>query len=315
MRTFAQKQHQPQKVASSSLARSHTANQGLHHREAELSKLEARAEEPDAELTAATLPRFGHDFSRIPRHPPAAGAIQTKLAISKPGDTYEQEADRIADQVTATPAHPSVSSAPTRIQRFSGQSNGQQMDAAPASVDQALTGPGRPLEPGLRKDMEQRFGYDFSRVRVHSGSEAVNGARAVLARAYTFGNEIAFARGEYAPATAEGKRLLAHELVHVVQQTSGQEVGAGRISTAYRMLQRSPDVQESGSGGKTVSVYEEKSARVTRITESEFQQNYIDNNIVLATGLAIPETTWENIDDDRVPQMRLTYRDGRTLDN
>jgi hypothetical protein len=148
---------------------------------------------------------------------------------------------------------------------------------------------------------------------VHSDSEAGNGARAVLARAYTFGNEIAFARGEYAPATPESKKLLAHELVQVVQQTSRQELGAGRISAAYRMVQRSPDVQESG-GGKTVSVYEEKSAQVTRITESEFQQNYIDNNIVLATGLAVPGTTWENIDDDRVPQMRLTYRDGRTLD-
>jgi hypothetical protein len=305
MRTFTQKQHQPQKLVSASLA---------HHREAELSKLEARAEQSDAEVTAATLPRFGYDFSRIPIHPPAAGAIQTKLAISKPGDTYEQEADRIADRVTATPAHPSVSGAPTRIQRFSGQSNRQQMDAVPASVEQALAGPGRPLEPGLRQDMERRFGHDFSRVRVHCDSEAANGARAVRARAYTFGNDIAFAGGEYAPATTEGKRLLTHELVHVVQQTSGQEIEAGRISKAHRMVQRNPDVQEAGGGGKTVSVYEEKSAQVTHITESEFQQNYIDNNIVLATGLAIPETTWGNIDDDRVPQMRLTYRDGRTLD-
>jgi len=163
MKAFAQKQFQPQKVVSSSLARSRMANQGLYLREAELSKPEARAEEPDAELTAATSQHFGHDFSRIPIHPPAGGAVQTKLSISTPGDTYEQVADRIADQVTATLAHPAVSSAPTRIQRFSGQSNGQEMDAAPDSV-KALTGSGWPLEPGLRKDMEQRFGYDFSRV-------------------------------------------------------------------------------------------------------------------------------------------------------
>ena len=102
--------------------------------------------------------------------------LQTKLKVNEPGDIYEQEADRIADQVMATPAHPAVSGAPPRIQRFSGQSNGQ-MDAAPASVDQALASPGRPLEPALRQDMEQRFGHDFSRVRVHSGAAAEQSAR------------------------------------------------------------------------------------------------------------------------------------------
>ncbi|MFZ3168352.1 MAG: hypothetical protein WA130_12105, partial [Candidatus Methanoperedens sp.] len=60
--------------------------------------------------------------------------LQTKLKINEPGDTYEREADRIADQVMATPAHLAVSGAPPRIQHFSGQSNGQ-MNAAPDSVD------------------------------------------------------------------------------------------------------------------------------------------------------------------------------------
>src|SRR5215212_517979 len=63
--------------------------------------------------------------------------LQTKLKVNEPGDIYEQEADRIADQVLATPTHHAVSGAPPRIQRFSGHSNGQ-MDAAPASVDHAL---------------------------------------------------------------------------------------------------------------------------------------------------------------------------------
>ena len=86
---------------------------------------------------------------------------KTKLQISEPGDIYEQEADRVADQVMSTPAHSAVSGASPRIQRFSRQSTGQ-ADAAPASVDQALASPGRPLEPALRQDMEQRFGHDFS---------------------------------------------------------------------------------------------------------------------------------------------------------
>jgi hypothetical protein len=69
--------------------------------------------------------------------------VQAKLAISSPDDPYEREADRVADQVLATPAHSSVSGIPPRIQRFVEQSNGQ-MNVAPASVNRALASPGRP---------------------------------------------------------------------------------------------------------------------------------------------------------------------------
>jgi Domain of unknown function (DUF4157) len=144
--------------------------------------------------------------------------LQTKLKVSEPGDIYEQEADRIADQVMAAPAHPAVSGAPPRIQRLAAQPTGQ-ADAAPASVDQALASPGRPLESALRQDMEQRFGHDFSRVRVHTDARAAESARAANALAYTVGRDVVFGAGRYAPGTTEGDRLLAHELTHVVQQT------------------------------------------------------------------------------------------------
>jgi hypothetical protein len=147
--------------------------------------------------------------------------LQTKLKINEPGDIYEQEADRIADQVMATPAHPAVSDAPPRIQRFAGQSNGQ-MDAAPASVNQALASPGRPLEPALRQDMEERFGHNFSRVRVHSGTAAEQSARDVNAHAYTVGHDMVFGAGRFAPGTQAGRRLIAHELAHVMQQGRDQ---------------------------------------------------------------------------------------------
>ena len=153
--------------------------------------------------------------------------LQTKLTINEPGDIYEQEADRIADQVMATPASTGVSGAPPRIQRFSGQSSGH-MDTAPASVDQALASPGRPLEPTLRQDMEQRFGYDFSRVRVHSGGAAEQSARDVNAHAYTVGHDIVFDAGRFAPGTHEGRRLIAHELTHVVQQSGSERNRAGQ---------------------------------------------------------------------------------------
>jgi hypothetical protein len=143
--------------------------------------------------------------------------LQPKLMVNEPGDIYEQEADRVADQVMATSAHPAVSGAPPRIQRFAGQPAGQ-AKAAPASVDRALASPGRPLEPALRQDMEQRFGYDFSRVRVHAGATAEQSARDVNADAYTVGHNIVFDAGGFAPGTHQGRRLIAHELTHVVQQ-------------------------------------------------------------------------------------------------
>jgi hypothetical protein len=143
--------------------------------------------------------------------------LQTKFRVNEPGDIYEQEADRIADQVIATPAHTRVSSAPPDIQRFSGQPSGV-MDVAPASVDQALATPGTPLEPALRRDMERSFGHDFSRVRIHSDTAAKQSASKLNAHAYTVGDNIVFGASSFAPGTQEGRRLIAHELTHVVQQ-------------------------------------------------------------------------------------------------
>ena len=143
--------------------------------------------------------------------------LQTKLKVNESGDSYEQEADRLADQLLATPAHHQVSNAPPRIQRFSGQSHGQ-VDAAPASVDQALASPGRALGLALRQDMEERFGFDFANVRVHTGAAAEQSTEDVNAHAYTMGHDIVFGAGRLAPETHAGRSLLAHELTHVVHQ-------------------------------------------------------------------------------------------------
>jgi len=144
--------------------------------------------------------------------------LQAKLTIGASNDPLEQEADRVADQVMAAPLNSEVSITPPHIQRFSGQSTGQ-TDTVPASVDRALSGLGRPLEPVLRQDMEQRFGHDFSRVRVHTSVVAEQSARDVNADAYTVGHNVVFGRGRFAPGTYEGRRLIAHELTHVVQQS------------------------------------------------------------------------------------------------
>ena len=152
---------------------------------------------------------------------------QTGLAMGGRSDPLEQEADRVADQVLAAPARPGVGSAAApRIQRAAGQP-GALGGTAPGSVERVLAGSGQPLDAGLRQRMAPRFGHDFAHVRVHVGTAAEQSARNVAANAYTVGHHIVFGVGQYAPATPQGQRLIAHELTHVVQQ--GSRAAAGRI--------------------------------------------------------------------------------------
>ena len=185
--------------------------------------LRAPGQPLDAGTRAFVEPRFGRDFSQVPLHATTPARIQPKLIVNTPGDIYEQEADRVAEQVMATPAHPGVSGALPHNQRYAGQAS-VGTDTAPASVDRVLASSGRPLDPAVRQDMEQRFGHDFSQVRVHSGTAAEQSAQEVNAHAYTVGHNMVFSAGKFAPATHEGRHLIAHELAHVVQQS-----GADRI--------------------------------------------------------------------------------------
>jgi hypothetical protein len=178
----------------------------------------------DAATRAFMEPRFGHDFSKISVHFRSQASIKAKLKVNIPGDIYEKEADRVANRVLATPAHQAVSCAPLHIQRYARQAI-EGANIAPSSVDQALASSGRPLEPTLRHDMEQRFGHDFSEVRLHLGAAAEQSAKHINANAYTVGNNIVFGAAQFAPGTHEGRRLLAHELAHVIQQSNGRGIG------------------------------------------------------------------------------------------
>ena len=102
-------------------------------------------------------------------------------------------------------------------------------DVAPPIVHGVLRSPGRPLDDATRGFMESRFGHDFSGVRVHTGGRAAESAQAVNALAYTVGNHVAFDSGQYAPGGTEGKRLLAHELTHVVQQQGSPSAVGSRL--------------------------------------------------------------------------------------
>jgi len=100
----------------------------------------------------------------------------------------------------------------------------------PPIVNEVLHSPGQPLDPSTRAFLEPRFGYEFSHVRVHTDGKAAESAQAMNALAYTIGKNVVFGTGQYRPHTDSGTKLLAHELVHVVQQhgTYGQ---ASRIGS------------------------------------------------------------------------------------
>jgi hypothetical protein len=100
---------------------------------------------------------------------------------------------------------------------------------APQIVHQALSSPGQPLDRGLRDFFAPRFGHDFGNVRVHADGQAAESARAVNARAYTVGRDVVFGAGQYAPHSGEGRRLIAHELAHVVQQRDGHHVNRASL--------------------------------------------------------------------------------------
>jgi Domain of unknown function (DUF4157)/Lysine-specific metallo-endopeptidase len=89
---------------------------------------------------------------------------------------------------------------------------------APPIVHEVIRSPGQPLDPATRAFMEPRFGHDFSQVRVHTNANAAESARAVNALAYTVGRDVVFGAGNYAPITHAGRRLIAHELTHTIQQ-------------------------------------------------------------------------------------------------
>jgi hypothetical protein len=93
--------------------------------------------------------------------------------------------------------------------------------AAPTSVNEAVRSPSQSLDSATRGFFEPRFGRDLSAVRVHTDASAKRSAETVQALAYTVGNDIVFGAGQYAPHSPAGKRLLAHELTHVIQQFAG----------------------------------------------------------------------------------------------
>lgn len=162
------------------------------------------------------------------------------LRIGAPDTPEEREADRVAAAVMRMPdgaiprligpgsptLHRKCAACNDEQEKLHRSATGESVGTAPPIVNEVLSRPGQPLPDSTRDFFESRLGADLSAVRVHTDNQAAHSADAVQAKAYTVGNSIAFATGHYAPQSDSGKCLLAHELVHVVQQdgNSGQQL-------------------------------------------------------------------------------------------
>ncbi|MGE5594619.1 MAG: DUF4157 domain-containing protein [Hyphomicrobiales bacterium] len=246
---------------------------------------------------------FEPGFPRLAKANPVVGRVQASLKVGAREDPSEHEADQVADRVVSSssfddqatgsrqgPAGDVVARKPASgnlIQAHSVENpdrglapeeeepiQRKVLDRAPEAggvpirreterAIHALEGSGQPLPGATRAFMESRFGADFGRVRVHSGSEAARINREFDARAFTRGSSVFFGEGEYAPGTDRGKRLLAHELTHVVQQGAagsrpgrpsfsalgGQTAQRTPASIVQRDWQKSAPTQGTNRGG------------------------------------------------------------------
>ena len=179
---------------------------------------------------AATEPRFGHDFSRLPVAAVTPAPVPSQLFVSRPQDASEQQARALArDAMTMPspqPASQTAVDAPRQTSASAETSRRESIDAYTQSRLQALATGGHRLPAAARDFFEPRLGFDFSRIRIHRDAAAAELAADLDARAFTLGQHIVFNRNAWAPETAAGREVLAHELAHVAQQAARPQMAA-----------------------------------------------------------------------------------------
>ncbi len=228
----------------------------------------------------AATPRDILTLQRLAGNRAVTRLIQAKLTVGPAGDKYEQEADRVADQIvsgqlSAISGQPAVqrqAEEEEEVQTFpspagrGGRGEGEIQRRADGGFEAgpdvesrlaARKGGGSPLPDDVRTTMEPRFGADFGSVRIHTGGEADQLNRQLSAQAFTHGQDIYMGAGKYAPGTTAGNRLLAHELTHVVQQTASQ-VRQVKRSAPTAVIQRSLSVDEMIEALKNVDFVKKK---------------------------------------------------------
>ncbi|WP_329433047.1 DUF4157 domain-containing protein [Streptomyces sp. NBC_01280] len=190
------------------------------------------AGKPLAEVKGASMgARFGYDFSGLRVHTDGSAAESRRTVLQRCGDGR-----------CPTGACDNEDEA---VMRRQGSGAGPRV--APPIVHEVLRAPGEALDSATLTSMSSRFGHDFSRVRVHTGPRAAQSAAAVAARAYTVGSHVVFNSQGYRPDTSDGRRLLAHELTHVVQQPASDGLPACGLRVGDSRSRAEADAEAVGA--------------------------------------------------------------------
>jgi Domain of unknown function (DUF4157) len=169
-----------------------------------------------------------------------------------------------------------------KLQRAVGNAGTSAMlEDEPSPVHDVVRSPGETLDEGVRGDMEDRLGQDFSDVRIHRDGDAHESAQSVQAKAFTVGSHVVFQRDAYDPGSDQGRHVLAHELTHVVQQRSGpvdgtEAPGGIRVSDPSDRYEReASDVADRALAGQVPGVGGGGAQSVQRQEEEELAQTYV----------------------------------------
>lgn len=212
--------------------------------------------------------------------------VQPKLKVGPVDDRFEQEADQTAERVMRM-ADPGAFKSQISPGNHQVQAKGAKGGAVPSKVANSikgLRGGGSPLPKSSKAFFEPRFGQDFSKVRLHTDAKAAGMADSIQAKAFTLGNDIAFAKGAYNPESKSGKRLLAHELTHTVQQGGGRSPRLARKESDYfgfseeEVAEFDYDQRKEGTGKDTGSAAQSaigetagtKVGKIGRISREQF---------------------------------------------
>jgi hypothetical protein len=256
------------------------------------------------QLENATVQRQSEVAQESEKEDHSMQLVQPKLTVGAPGDKYEIEADSMAERVMSM----NVPDAPAAIQRSevgeedplqrqpladsitpliqrqseeeediqtkpsvqrAGRDGGVQLRSSIENTLASQSGSGSPLDEDVRSFMEPRFGNDFSSVRIHTGSTAVQMNKELHAQAFTHGSDVYFNEGKYNPGSNEGKQLLAHELTHVVQQT-----GAVQPKSATQWVNKGNKIQAKG-----LSAVSSLAQPAIQLKENPQQQTEKDNKV------------------------------------
>lgn len=238
--------------------------------------------------------------------------VQAKLKIGQPGDKYEQEADAVADRVmrmtegetlrmNAVDEEESIQMQPIEEEEemLMPKSNQESRFLAdPANLHSQinnLNGSGSSMDKNTLTFMGNSFGTDFSRVNIHTDYSAVQLNKQLNAHAFTVGSDIYFNKGKYNPNNFSGKRLLAHELTHVVQQGAGIQP----------LIQKNGDGESAeSSSGSSTPLADLLSGLVRDQLSNTSMQGHLSSLGTALQGLAVESTTGEG-DQPQLSSERL----------